>query len=254
MITLYDILGVPWNADDGAIRAAFRSAAKTHHPDLNDGDPEAEARLKHVLAAYKTLRDPRQRAEYDRRLRWHRRRNARYFLRTAVAASALVVAAAAALTLWLVRPPRPLDALTPSPQGEAPVAQSATPPAGQIDVPDLAQGLAGGQKRGQEHGKAPDLDRVLADLDQAIRQSFSNAAAYNARGLVWLAKGQRDRAIADFTRAIEIDPRLAPAYANRATALRRKGDIAAAAADMERAAHLDPALAPAAEPRGFGEK
>jgi curved DNA-binding protein CbpA len=39
MLTPYDVLGLRPDADNDAIRAAFRKAAKAHHPDLNEGDP-----------------------------------------------------------------------------------------------------------------------------------------------------------------------------------------------------------------------
>jgi tetratricopeptide (TPR) repeat protein len=50
------------------------------------------------------------------------------------------------------------------------------------------------------------LDLALVDFDQAMRLGFSDARAYNKRGLVWHEKGRYERAIADFTRAIKIDP------------------------------------------------
>jgi tetratricopeptide (TPR) repeat protein len=58
-------------------------------------------------------------------------------------------------------------------------------------------------------------DLALVDFDQAMRLGFSDARAYNKRGLVWHEKGRYERAIADFTRAIKTDPTLAAAYINR---------------------------------------
>ena len=51
MNTPYDILGVPRSASDEAIKAAFHSAAKACHPDLNAGDPSAAQKLKQLIAA-----------------------------------------------------------------------------------------------------------------------------------------------------------------------------------------------------------
>jgi DnaJ domain len=65
METPYDVLGVPRNANDEMIRAAFRKAAKAYHPDLNAGDPSREKQFKQVSAAYELLKTPRQRAAYD---------------------------------------------------------------------------------------------------------------------------------------------------------------------------------------------
>ena len=66
MANYYDILGVSKNADEKEIRQAFRSAARKHHPDLNPGDKEAEAKFKRINEAYEVLSDPESRNKYDR--------------------------------------------------------------------------------------------------------------------------------------------------------------------------------------------
>ena len=48
----YDILGVEKNADDKAIKAAFRKLAMTNHPDRNQGDNAAEDRFREANEAY----------------------------------------------------------------------------------------------------------------------------------------------------------------------------------------------------------
>lgn len=63
----YRILGVQTNATPGEIRSAFRRLARKHHPDLNPGDPQAEARFKEINEAHEVLGDPVKRGEYDRR-------------------------------------------------------------------------------------------------------------------------------------------------------------------------------------------
>ena len=68
----YDVLGVPRHADDEAIRTAFRTAAKVHHPDLNAGDKAAEESFRQIAAAYELLRDPQQRGAYDLSVRKRR--------------------------------------------------------------------------------------------------------------------------------------------------------------------------------------
>jgi molecular chaperone DnaJ len=62
----YDVLGVPRNADEKAIKDAFRKLALQYHPDRNK-EPGAEERFKEIAAAYAVLSDPKKRAEYDAR-------------------------------------------------------------------------------------------------------------------------------------------------------------------------------------------
>jgi curved DNA-binding protein CbpA len=107
MQTSYDVLGVPRNASDEAIRAAFRKAAKACHPDLNAGDPTREQELRQVLAAYELLRNPQQRAVYDqsldayeRYLRNSRRKKIQRLAAAPVAALVSSAVVALGVTLW----------------------------------------------------------------------------------------------------------------------------------------------------------
>ena len=61
----YAILGVPQDADQGAIKKAYRKLARKHHPDQNAGDAAAEKRFKDIGEANAVLSDPKQREEYD---------------------------------------------------------------------------------------------------------------------------------------------------------------------------------------------
>jgi molecular chaperone DnaJ len=62
----YDVLGVARDADEKAIKDAFRSLAMKYHPDRNKA-PDAEERFKEIAEAYAILSDPKKRAEYDAR-------------------------------------------------------------------------------------------------------------------------------------------------------------------------------------------
>jgi len=62
----YETLGVSRDADQAAIRKAYRDLAKKHHPDLNPGNKAAEAAFKTVSAANELLSDPEKRAAFDR--------------------------------------------------------------------------------------------------------------------------------------------------------------------------------------------
>lgn len=61
----YEVLGVPRDADDAALKKAYRVLAKKYHPDTNPGDAEAEAKFKEASEAYAVLSDPQKRQQYD---------------------------------------------------------------------------------------------------------------------------------------------------------------------------------------------
>ena len=61
----YEVLGVDKNADDAALKQAYRALAKKYHPDMNPGDKEAEKKFKEASEAYAVLSDPEKRRQYD---------------------------------------------------------------------------------------------------------------------------------------------------------------------------------------------
>lgn len=64
MRNLYEVLGVPKEADQATIRKAYKKLARQFHPDLNK-DPKAADRFKEISAAYEVLEDEGKRALYD---------------------------------------------------------------------------------------------------------------------------------------------------------------------------------------------
>jgi curved DNA-binding protein len=61
----YKILGVAKGATEKEIKAAYRKLARKHHPDVNPGNKEAEARFKEINEAYEVLGDKDKRKRYD---------------------------------------------------------------------------------------------------------------------------------------------------------------------------------------------
>lgn len=61
----YAILGVDADADDKAIKSAYRKLAREWHPDSKPGDTAAEKKFKEIGEAYAVLSDPEQRQQYD---------------------------------------------------------------------------------------------------------------------------------------------------------------------------------------------
>ncbi len=62
----YQILGVPDNASQEAIKRAFRKLAFKYHPDTNPGNErQAEEKFKEINEAYGVLGDKDKRQQYD---------------------------------------------------------------------------------------------------------------------------------------------------------------------------------------------
>lgn len=62
----YEVLGVDRNADEAAIKKAYRQSALKYHPDKNPGDKQAEEKFKEAAEAYEVLSNADKRAKYDR--------------------------------------------------------------------------------------------------------------------------------------------------------------------------------------------
>src|SRR5262252_1997960 len=62
----YEVLGVNRDADEEAIKKAYRRLAMKHHPDRNPDNPKAEELFKEAKEAYEVLTDANKRAAYDR--------------------------------------------------------------------------------------------------------------------------------------------------------------------------------------------
>nr|MDK2850787.1 molecular chaperone DnaJ [Candidatus Cloacimonadota bacterium] len=61
----YEILGVDKNADEAAIKRAYRKLAMQYHPDKNPDNKEAEEKFKEASEAYEVLSDKEKRQIYD---------------------------------------------------------------------------------------------------------------------------------------------------------------------------------------------
>ncbi|WP_189363044.1 tetratricopeptide repeat protein [Mesorhizobium sp. M4A.F.Ca.ET.022.05.2.1] len=105
--------------------------------------------------------------------------------------------------------------------------------------------------RGYDWATKGDYDRAIADYGQAIAFDPKSSAAYNNRGLAWAYKGDNDRAIADYNLAIIADPKNASAYLNRGGAWAAEGAFDHAIADYNQAIAFDPTLIGVYENRGL---
>src|SRR5450756_616770 len=105
--------------------------------------------------------------------------------------------------------------------------------------------------RGHGLTEQRELDRALADLNEAVRLDSAYACGYTNRGRVYAFKRDLNRAIADYDEAVRIDPAFALAYSNRGEAWLGKGDADRAMTDFSNAIKLDPKLAIAYGNRGY---
>jgi molecular chaperone DnaJ len=62
----YEVLGVNRDADEEAMKKAYRRLAMKYHPDRNPDNPKAEEQFKEAKEAYEVLCDANKRAAYDR--------------------------------------------------------------------------------------------------------------------------------------------------------------------------------------------
>ncbi|OIO73939.1 MAG: molecular chaperone DnaJ [Zetaproteobacteria bacterium CG1_02_53_45] len=61
----YEVLGVAKDADENAIKRAYRKLAMKYHPDRNPGDDSSSEKFREVTEAYEVLTDSGKRARYD---------------------------------------------------------------------------------------------------------------------------------------------------------------------------------------------
>jgi len=70
MPTHYEILGVSKDADETAIKKAYRKLSLQYHPDRNGGDPAATEKYKAINEAHEILSDTQKREQYDAELQF----------------------------------------------------------------------------------------------------------------------------------------------------------------------------------------
>jgi tetratricopeptide (TPR) repeat protein len=98
-----------------------------------------------------------------------------------------------------------------------------------------------------------DVDRALADQNEAVRLQPGSAIVYFNRAVTWQSKHQADRAILDYSEAIRLAPNFVLAYKNRGDAFFTIADYDRAITDYDSALRLKPDYAEAVARRGLAK-
>jgi tetratricopeptide (TPR) repeat protein len=85
-----------------------------------------------------------------------------------------------------------------------------------------------------------DADVRIKACSVLIQSDAKDAAAYHNRGAALQSKGDLDKALADYDQAISLKPDYASAYDSRARIFVAKGDYTRAVADVTKAGELAP--------------
>jgi tetratricopeptide (TPR) repeat protein len=83
-----------------------------------------------------------------------------------------------------------------------------------------------------------DRELQIKACSAIIQRDAKHAMAHYKRGVAYQFKGELDRAIADYNNAIELRPRSARAYESRGSAYASKGVYTNAVADVTKASEL----------------
>ncbi|HTO61178.1 MAG TPA: DnaJ domain-containing protein [Bradyrhizobium sp.] len=255
--TLYDVLGVRRDADPETIKQAFRRAVKAHHPDLSGDEPAASEKFHDIIAASEVLRDPEQRAVYDRQLALERELSQLAFrdalVRAALATMALALVVIGGAEVWI--------ALTGSPAREARSTHSGADVA-TMSEPDQRPQASGGRDahaaagpRSEPDPMPPPATREAADdsagpdagIDSSmLSDSFAAlpspppASSAPEPPIDTISPAGPDPDIAELDETLRLAPNDAQAHRRRANLWGRKGDMDRALADYDEAIRIDP--------------
>jgi curved DNA-binding protein CbpA len=278
MTTLYELLGALPHDDAEGLRAAFRKAAKTTHPDANPGDPDASLKFRQLVRAHDILSDDQQRAAYDQLLAlaltepgWKSRRTVIYetihkIASNTIAATVIsgVLVGSYALFVPISEAPAVSEKAVEVPLRQ-PIEVAAIAPAVQSDTVARVE-----PREPREDTRT--IDEVtmtgsvwpadgaepIANIGLVPNLPADDARSYRRRGIVAYRGGDLPRALADFDLAIQRDPNYAEAYLDRGIVLYRLRQFDRAFADMTKAKRIGSAkgtktTVPAAAPRKLSQ-
>lgn len=264
--TLYDLLGALPGDDAESLRAAFRSAVKGVHPDVNQADPGAALKFRQILRANEILSDQKARAAYDCLLNFARHEQEALSKRATAAAiyrfatgimalagisvvfiggyllfayiSGLTLAPTQMMELFGYNPAlvatvtieRSDTLARADPRNkleDVGVSEKLTENPEEFEKPWSPSAVAAVRGTGSAHASA--TDSPVGNL------RTSDVQDYVARGISAYRGGNLYLALAAFNLAIQLDPDFSDAYINRGIVLHRIGDLERAFADVAQA-------------------
>ena len=255
--TLYDVLGVRRDADGETINQAFRRAVKAHHPDHSGGEVAASEQFHDIIAASEILRDPEQRAVYDRQLALERElsqlawRDA--LVRAALAAMAVALVVIGGGEVWIALTGSPAretrsthsgaNVATTSQPDQSPQASGgndAHAAAGLRSEPDPTPPRATREAAGDSAGRDAGIDSSMLSDSFAALPSAPPASSIPEQAIDTISPGGPDPDIAELDEALRLAPNDAQAHRRRGNLWGRKGDMERALADYDEAIRIDP--------------
>ena len=94
-------------------------------------------------------------------------------------------------------------------------------------------------QRAEKYGESGQLNKALAEFNEAIRLNPNLGRAYYGRGVCYGQQGKPNEAIVEYTKSITLDPTIAGPYRNRGVEFRHNGEPHKAIADFNEAIRLD---------------
>jgi hypothetical protein len=270
METLYDLLGALPEDDADSLRAAFRHAVKSTHPDINPGDPHAALKFRKLVRASEILFDHEQRAAYDHLLDLadvERNGRPRRVADTMIYQLATGVMTLAVVSLVLLVGYMLFGYVNNIPLGPAQATDtSRAEPAKMVALTELVdtpertsdKAVVDGDKKFEdfrtiEEPSAPAAGAAVADAsstykDESILPAHdfaapdfepANANDYREQAISAYRNGDLYLALIKLDLAISLDPKSSDAYVDRSIVLHRMGDTKRAYADIAKAKRID---------------
>lgn len=184
MRDFYSVLGVKRDAGADEIKSAWRTKAKSVHPDQNRDDPDANRRFTEVGRAYEVLKDPAKRSRYDQQRDkvealereqtiMQQRQAAREAAEKAKIAKANAERILAELARAEAEKAKADKQAQPAPAAQAkaekPQAQTGAQAQSQSQAQPQAQAQAQGQAKADGAGESPEavVSRIFGDTPEA---------------------------------------------------------------------------------------